>query len=304
MTEKILPLILLGLTCVATHAQRPDTVFLEELTSTEVRNLLDDGYTTVIIPTAGTEQNGPHMVLGKHKYRINYGSEKIARTLGKTLVAPTMTYVPEGNIDPPSGHMQFAGTLSIPEDVFEKVLEYTARSLRKHGFKDILMIGDSGGNQEGMKKVSVALSEEWNRSGVKVHYVSDWYSVGVDRFVSWLKKSGYTEEQIGDHAGLVDTALLLAVAPEHVRSNAQPGKGFDVDGVSGDPTLATKELGNKGMEFIVEASLKQISILMDRRAPSTTKEVEQDGARRPATAPDSKSEGKEKPKPESEGRSQ
>ena len=287
MTAKILLLILFGSASGVTHAQRPDTVFLEELTSTEVRDLLDEGYTTVIIPTAGTEQNGPHMVLGKHKYRINYGSEKIARTLGKALVAPVMTYVPEGNIDPPSGHMQFAGTLSIPEDVFEKVLEHTARSLKQHGFKDILMIGDSGGNQEGMKKVSGALSKEWKPSGIKVHHISDWYSVGVDRFVSWLKESGYTKEQIGDHAGLIDTALLLAVAPEHVRSNTQPGKGFDVDGVSGDPTLATQELGEKGMEFIIDATLEQISTLVDKREPSTTKEVEQGGAGQPATRSES-----------------
>ena len=81
-----------------TGAQTPDTVFLEELTWTEVRAEIDSGTTTVIVPTAGTEQNGPHMVLGKHKYRINTGAERIARALGNTLVAPAMTYVPEGNI--------------------------------------------------------------------------------------------------------------------------------------------------------------------------------------------------------------
>ena len=255
--------MLMSLSSLTVFSQRPDTVFIEELTWTEIRDLLDDGYSTVIIPTAGTEQNGPHMVTGKHKYRINYGSEQIARALGNALVAPVMTYVPEGRVDPPSGHMRFPGTISIPSDTFETVLEYTARSLKQHGFKDILMIGDSGPNQAGMRRVSEGLSKKWAASGVKVHYISDWYSVGVSRFVSWLKEMGYTEEQIGTHAGLTDTALLLAVAPEHVRSVIQPGKGIDVDGVYGDPTLATRKLGEKGMEFLVEAALEQISTLIE-----------------------------------------
>ena len=98
------------------------------------------------------------MVLGKHKYRINAGSERIARSLGNTLVAPVITYVPEGDIDPPSGHMRFAGTISIPREVFESVLEYTARSLKQHGFTDILFMGDSGPNQGPQESVAERLS--------------------------------------------------------------------------------------------------------------------------------------------------
>ena len=48
------------------RAEVPDTVFLEELTWTEVRDALKAGKTTILLPTGGTEQNGPHMVLGKH----------------------------------------------------------------------------------------------------------------------------------------------------------------------------------------------------------------------------------------------
>src|SRR5262245_61932871 len=80
-----------------------DSVFLEELTWTEVRDAMKAGKTAVIIPTGGTEQNGPHMVLGKHNVRIKYTSGEIARRLGTALVAPVMAYVPEGDIDPPTG---------------------------------------------------------------------------------------------------------------------------------------------------------------------------------------------------------
>ena len=153
-----------------------DSVFLEELTWTEVRDLIDGGATRVLIPTAGTEQNGPHMVLGKHRYIVEHASDLIARELGHTLVTPTMTYVPEGEIDPPTGHMRFAGTISLPNEHFVKVLEFTARSLAAHGFTDILFISDSGSNMRGIAEVTEALNDEWDGSPARVHNVSDYYA--------------------------------------------------------------------------------------------------------------------------------
>ena len=92
--------VCLWLAVLPVWAQVPDTVFLEELTWTEVRDALRAGRTTILLPTGGTEQNGPHMALGKHNYIIKYTSERIARRLGNALVAPVMAYVPEGDIDP------------------------------------------------------------------------------------------------------------------------------------------------------------------------------------------------------------
>jgi len=254
-------LLALVLAAGTVRAGAPDTVFLEELTWTEVRALVDAGATTVIVPTAGTEQNGPHMVLGKHRYRMEWGSDRIARALGNTLVAPVMTYVPEGDVDPPTGHMRYAGTISIPPEVFEAVLESTARSLAVHGFTDILFIGDSGPNQEPMKNVAARMNAAWADAGTRVHYVSDWYYTTA--FEDWLREQGISDDVMGSHAGLVDTALLLAVAPEHVRTDIMSvGKGRDVDGVTGDPTGATAEIGRIGMEFQVEAAVRQIRALM------------------------------------------
>ena len=101
------------LTCVSgVSGQAPDTVFLEELTWTELRDLIRSGKTTIILPTGGTEQNGPHMALGKHNVRVKALAEKIARGLGNALVAPVLAYVPEGRIAPPTGHMRFPGTIT------------------------------------------------------------------------------------------------------------------------------------------------------------------------------------------------
>src|SRR5215470_17939823 len=79
-----------------------DTVFIDELTWTELRELIAAGKTTILVPIGGTEQNGPHMVLGKHNVRARVLAEKIAQALGNALVAPVMAYVPEGSIHPPA----------------------------------------------------------------------------------------------------------------------------------------------------------------------------------------------------------
>ncbi len=105
-----------------TAAKPPDTVLIEELTWAEVRDLVAAGTTNVIIGTAGTEQKGPHMVDGEHKFIMEYAADKIARGMGKTLVAPVITYVPEGSWDPPSGHMRYPGTITLPEDRFVELL--------------------------------------------------------------------------------------------------------------------------------------------------------------------------------------
>lgn len=140
-------LLLLVSPCLLLAQTSPVTVFLEELTWMEVRDAIHSGTTSIILPTGGTEQNGPHVVLGKHNFIVKYTADQIARRLGQTLVAPVLPYVPEGDIEPPTGHMRFPGTITLPNEYYMKLLEYAARSFKAHGFKDIIFIGDSGGNR-------------------------------------------------------------------------------------------------------------------------------------------------------------
>ncbi len=241
----------------AAEVQEVNTVFIEEMTWTEIRAAIDAGKTTVILPTAGTEQNGPHMVTGKHRYIIDEASDRIARELGNALVAPAVTYVPEGEVDPPSGHMRYAGTITLPNEFFMKLVEYAARSFRAHGFTDIVFIGDSGGNQRGMEAVAARLNEEWGGDGATVHFIGDYYA--NNGFRDWLMEQGETDETIGRHAGITDTSILLYVEPRHIRLDQRaPGGGFEGSGVSGDPTRATAEYGRVGMEMRVDAAVRQI----------------------------------------------
>ena len=253
-------MIVVVLACLAWPAFAA-TVQMEALTWTELRDRIAGGTTTVLVPIGGTEQNGPHMVLGKHNVRVRILAERIAHGLGQTVVAPVMAYVPEGRVDPPTAHMRYAGTLTISDAAFEAVLESTARSLRQHGFRDVVFLGDHGGYQKNMEQVAARLNREWAaRPGCRVHALAEYYRVVQDEYVQALKARGFAAAEIGSHAGLADTALALAVDPALVRSDvvAARAPAATGDGVAGDPRRATAELGQIGVQKIVEVSIKAI----------------------------------------------
>jgi creatinine amidohydrolase len=248
------------LVAVLAGAQPPDTVFLEELTWTELRDLVRSGKTTIILPIGGTEQSGPHLALGKHNVRVRVLAERIARRLGTAVVGPVMAYVPEGALDPPTGHMRFPGTITVPEDVFRRALESAVRSVRLHGFRDVVLLGDHGDTQAGQKVVAARLNREWAGTSVRVHAVEEYYRAATAGVRELLKARGYRDDELGRHAGLVDTALTLAVDPGLVRMGRWPGGPgrADVDGVDGDPSRASVELGQSGIELIVTRTLDAI----------------------------------------------
>jgi len=241
---------------------------LEDLTWVEIRARLRGGATAVIVPTGGTEQNGPHMVLGKHNFIIRHTSTQIARTLGGTLVAPVIAYVPEGRIDPPSGHMRFSGTISIAEPVFEALLDATARSLRAHGFRTIFFLGDSGGNQRAQAKVAQRLSSRWRDEGIRVVHVGEYYAANGQ--TAWLRAAGETPQAIGGHAGIRDTSELMAVHPRGIRTELlRPGAmpRLKRPGHDGDPSRASAARGRKLIRLKIQAALKQMrAVLAAQRA--------------------------------------
>jgi creatinine amidohydrolase len=246
-------LLLLCLTIVAVspaRGQAPNSVFLEELTWTELRDQIRAGTTTVLVPIGGTEQNGPHMAIGKHNIRVRLLSEKIARAVGNVLVAPVIAYVPEGGYNPPNGHMRYPGTISISEDAYEKILEGAARSFELHGFRDIVFLGDHGSDQSGEKIIADRLNREWASTPVRVHAVEEYYRAAEDDFAKLLIEKGYPPGEVGSHAGLADTSLMLALDPRLVRAD-RLGVRANADGIEGDPAHATADLGQLGVDLIV-----------------------------------------------------
>jgi creatinine amidohydrolase/Fe(II)-dependent formamide hydrolase-like protein len=241
-----------------TPTAAPDTVFIDELTWEETRDALKAGKTTVIVPTGGTEKNGYHMVIGKHNYVVAHAANVMARRLKNALVAPVLQYVPEGDPD-----RQNAGAISVPSPAYDMILDAAARSLKAHGFTEILFIGDSGPNQAGMTSVANKLNEEWKDAGVKVFALTDYYEKSRESYRAWLEAAyGYDDATVGSHAGISDTSQMLFIRPGGVRKDQiKPWGGPQDSGVSGDPAKATAEIGKMGVEFKVNAGLNQYKLL-------------------------------------------
>lgn len=236
----------------------PPGVFLEDLTWTEVRDALKAGTTTIIIPAGGTEQNGPHMALGKHNARAKALAGRIATALGDTLVAPVLAYVPEGSIMPPSGHMRYPGTISISDAAFKSTLEGAARSFRQAGFTHVVLLGDHGDYLGLMRDAASQLNREWAHAPARAHYIDDYYRITQTAYVQALRAKGLSETQIGSHAGLADTSLLLAVEPGLVRQDRLEGAQAAGSGTSGDPRGSQAALGQLGVDMIVSKTVAAI----------------------------------------------
>ncbi len=226
--------------------------WMEELTFMEIRDLIADGATTVILSTGGIEENGPYLATGKHNLILEAICPAIAEKLGNALCAPVVKFVPQGNIDPPSGAMKFPGSISLTAATYEALLTDIALSLRQSGFRDIVLIGDSGGNQRGMANVAAALTAQWEDGNTRIHFVGEFYDPG------WEETERFTERELGVaesiHGGYHDdiwvTAMMMVTDPEQVRFAQRVDAGLaSINGVSIVPMEETVELGRKMVEF-------------------------------------------------------
>ena len=178
------------------------TIWLEEMTWMDVRDAMKAGKTTAIIATGGIEPNGPWLVTGKHNYVLHTNCEAIARKLGNALCGPIIKLVPEGGIEPPTGHMTSPGTLSLREGTFRAVLTDVVASLKAHGFTNIILIGDSGGNQGGQRAVADSLTALWKGAPIVAHIQEYYDYAGVAKH---MQTRGIV---VGQAEGLHDDAVI------------------------------------------------------------------------------------------------
>ena len=250
------------LLCVplAAQANGGPGVYIEEMTTKEVSAALRAGKTTVIIPIGGTEQSGPHMDIGKHNTRAHILSGRIAALLGNALVAPVLAYTPEGKIDPPTQHMGFAGTISVPDDAFKGILLGAARSFKKHGFTDIVLLGDHGGYQSLLAAVAKQYNQEAGHAPARMLHIAAYYRATQDTYVAALKAKGLSTQEIGTHAGSADTSLLMALAPSMVHPELfaeAAAQGWD-GGTLGDPRASSAANGQLGVDALIKISVDSI----------------------------------------------
>ncbi|HEY9230317.1 MAG TPA: creatininase family protein [Gemmatimonadaceae bacterium] len=211
----------------------PNTIWFEEMTWMDVRDALKKGTTTIIIPTGGLEPNGPWLVTGKHNYVLTANCEAIARKMGNALCAPVVKFVPEGQIDPPTSHMASPNTISMREETFRMLLTDIVHSLKMHGFKQIFLIGDSGGNQPGQRAVADSLNKLWNADPLVAHIQEYYDYAGAARFMEdkGIKEDSTKAENLHDDP--IITLNMYIADPKSVRYDERVKAGkASINGIS------------------------------------------------------------------------
>ena len=243
-----------------------NTVFIEEMTWMEVRDAISGGKTTVIVGTGGIEQNGPYVASGKHNFVLEATTEAVARELGNALVAPIVKLVPEGNIDPPSGHMRYHATISVRQETFEAVLVDVLSSLAQHGFINLVIIGDSGGNVEGLEAVSAALNTEWVDRPARVHFIPEYYTEDIYSCDYLKSELGVFQQpdvcsatRNNYHDDYHYSSIIATTDPERIRARQRIDAGlFNINGVDLRPLEKTITNGRKLVEYRARITARAI----------------------------------------------
>jgi creatinine amidohydrolase/Fe(II)-dependent formamide hydrolase-like protein len=231
------------------------------MTAGEIAAAIRNGSTSVIVATGGLEQNGPNVATGKHNYVLHVMTDSIARAHGNMLVSSIVQFVPEGSIDPPTGHMNMSGTISLRQSTFEALLTDICQSLRQHGFEDIFLLGDSGGNGEGMQKVADTLNAEWNDA--RAHHIAAYYEDDLWSY-DYLKEQGIVQQpdeltafRNNVHTDLVYESVMALVDPELIRASTRLANGdFSVHGIEFESAEDMQQLGRKIVEYRTEITVR------------------------------------------------
>jgi len=246
-----------------------NSVWLEEMTWMDVRDALKAGKTSIIISTGGIEPNGPWLVTGKHNYVLHANCEAIARKMGNALCAPIVKYVPEGDIEKKTSHMASPGTISMREDTFRAVLRDTAESLQAHGFKNIIFIGDSGGNQAGQKAIAEELTAKWAGKAMALH-VAEYYTYG--EVAKYMEGQGIKDGASDNmHDDPIISLNMFIDDPNSIRFNERVKAGkATINGVNIADKAKNTALAKKIVEFRATQTVAAINRLIAEKKPYTT----------------------------------
>jgi creatinine amidohydrolase len=244
-------------------AAQSNSPYLEDLTWPEVQQAIKAGKTTAIIYTGGTEQNGPHMAIGKHNFLARYIAGAIAIKLGDALVYPVLPFSVAGDAEKKTGHMRFPGSVSLTPASYHSVLHDVALSAAVAGFRNVVLMGDHGDGQNVIADVARELDAQFQGKGVRVFYIPDVYVKAKKESRAYEAAHGIRNDV---HAGTDDTSELMAIDAQHrwIRAGklaASSGRQTLVTGVNGDPTKATPELGLIFIGYKIDAGVAQIRSL-------------------------------------------
>ncbi|GAC1409996.1 MAG: hypothetical protein NVSMB53_03310 [Gemmatimonadaceae bacterium] len=240
-------------------AQR--SVYIEDLTWPEVHEAIQSGKSNAIIYIGSTEQNGPHMAIGKHNFIARWAAGAIAIKLGDALVYPTLPFAPTGDAVKRTAHMRFPGSVTLTSQTYRSVVHDVALSAADAGFRNIFIMGDHGDGQDVLGAVARDLDSQWRPKGVRVFYVPDPYFKEKQQARAYAAAHGLPTHDI--HAGADDTSELMALDAQHrwIRADKlAPSTGAQTarTGVDGDPSKASAQLGDIFLQYKVDDAVAQI----------------------------------------------
>ena len=244
--------------------------WMEHMTWPEIEQAQKNGYDTVLLIAGSIEQHGPHLPLGTDTLLGYAMADAIARKMGKTLVAPVIRPGLSEH------HMHFKGSLTLSKETFQATVREIVHSLVRHGFKRIAITYSHGGNAGALAELIPQLAH--NYPDVEILTLPDGEDQFFDPVKSILEADGITPEQMGVHAGEMETSMLLAWEEELVRKDKMEA-GFQADfakegeklsqalaqglhsltknGILGDARPADKARGERYLDAVAEFIAKK-----------------------------------------------
>lgn len=235
-----------------------DRYLIERLSWPTIERRLGGRTDTALIPVGAVEQHGPHLPLGTDAMLGEALACRIADSIGDALVAPVIS------LGCSTEHMSFPGTVSVPQEVLIDQLRACVQSLEHHGFAYAVLLPTHGGNIAPINAAVPELANECN--DIEIIPVADlhWYMELLNRA---LREAGVDIEEPIAHAGASETALMLALYPSLVDTDAAASghegdlsyarllrdgmEGITENGVLGDPTVATRRVGEQMVDVLV-----------------------------------------------------
>ena len=235
----------------------PDNLWMSELTILEMRDLVKQyGYKTALILNGTMESNGPYLTTGKHNHVLRVTGDAVARTLGKTLIAP-IVMLDSGN---PETVTQ-PGSIKLSQGTLRAMLKDMATSLKGQGFTEIFFLGDSGSNQADLTAVATELAEAWKGKGVLVSHIREYYNYGdVLKYQNEvLGKVEVDKDLDGYHDDYYISSIIMNDSPRHVRYDERVK--VNLNHINSLPLVLDEALaiGKKLIQFRADATVAAIN---------------------------------------------
>ncbi len=173
---------------------------------------LDRSRAIAVLPVAATEQHGPHLPLSVDTDLVDGAVQASLAHLPADLPA---LFLPTQAVGYSPEHTAFAGTLTLKAETLIRLWTDIAESVAASGVKKLVLFNSHGGQ---VSLLDVVARDLRARLGLLVYSVS-WFNLPlVDESGSDVSALFSADEhRFGVHAGDVETSMMLALRPAHVR---------------------------------------------------------------------------------------